>query len=94
MSDSGEALLKITDVVKELEADGYRLRIHTENLLEIGGDENPILQIIKLDDNQWRASKIPNASANGHAEVVPPPLEEVNVLPTLEEVSEWLLAHK
>lgn len=85
MSDSGEALLKITDVVKELEANGYRLRIHSENLLEIGGDGTPILQIIKLDDNQWRASKIPNASANGHVEAV---------LPTLEEVSEWLLAHK
>lgn len=81
MTENGEELLKIADVVKELEASGYVLRIHSEHLLEIGGDGTPILQIIKLGDHQWRASKIPNADAKGHVEAV---------LPGLEEVSQWL----
>lgn len=70
------------EATAQLEGRGYRIFISTEHTLEAGNGEQ-VLQIIRLDDGEYRAARIPQSDASA----VQP---QSSVLPEMGEVLKWL----
>ncbi len=68
--------------VGQLEERGYRIYLSTESTLE-AGDIEKVLQVIRLEDGEYRVARVPKPSATGvHG--------ETKVLPEMGEVLKWL----
>lgn len=65
-----------------LEGRGYRIYVSTEHSLEAGNGVQ-VLQIIQLDDGEYRASRIPQKGDSDFR-------RESTVLPEMGEVLKWL----
>lgn len=72
------------EATEKLEGRGYRIFVSTEHSLE-AGNGTQVLQIIHLEDGEYRASRLPQSS---DAEF----RSEAAVLPEMGEVLKWLEA--
>lgn len=70
------------DAAEKLEGRGYRIFISTEHTLEAGNGDQ-VLQIIRLDDGEYRAARLPQTDKSS----VRP---TTTVLPEMGEVLKWL----
>jgi hypothetical protein len=72
------------EATEQLEGRGYRIFLSTEHTLE-AGNGTQVLQVIRLDDGEYRATRISQAN----------PVEfpqEATKLPEMGEVLKWLEA--
>lgn len=70
------------DAAEKLEGRGYRIFISTEHTLEAGNGDK-VLQVIRLDDGEYRVAKIPQSDSSTIS-------RETVVLPEMGEVLKWL----
>lgn len=72
------------EAAEKLEGRGYRIFISTEHTLEAGNGDK-VLQVIRLDDGEYRVARIPQSDASKVH-------RETTVLPEMGEVLKWLNA--
>jgi len=70
------------EATDKLEGRGYKVFLSTESSLE-AGDGAQILQVIRLEDGEYRATRLPQDPDGGFA-------PEAWVLPEMGEVLKWL----
>lgn len=71
-----------TDAIQDLEGMGYKVFISTEHTLEAGNGVQ-VLQVIRLEDGEYRASQIPQSSDS-------PVKRTDTVIPEMGHVLKWL----
>lgn len=72
------------EAIAQLEGRDYRIFISTEHTLEAGNGDQ-VLQVIRLDDGEYRVARIPQSDASKVR-------RKASVLPELGEVLKWLKA--